>query len=596
MRGERPRGRPLLGDIVAAVAALLAERVDRLAGWDRLPPGLGVVSLLGLRHNLRRRNLYDTEPAEARRVPVQPAKGRTIDGSGNDPLRPRMGATDARFGRNAPPVVEDESRRRSPDPRAVSDRLLTRTTFFPAETLNLLAAAWIQFEVHDWFAHRTEPPRDGHVPDDAPAPPRPLAPAPGDGRSFPTFLSAQTHWWDASQLYGADERFAATMLAGDAVRLKKDEPLWKAMSDGLESARADGSPAPVPNLWLGTACFHNLFAKEHNAICDALEAEYGWQGRKLHDTARLINSAVMAKIHTVEWTPAIIAHPTTSRGAAQMWWGMVGRRCGGRWAHRSRDEMLTGIPGSRRNLDGAHYALTEEFVSVYRMHQLIPDRITFRRASNREHLGTKEMEELAAVRGGRDRPFAELERIGDANALYSLAHAHPGQITLQNYPRFLQELKSLNHDGILNMGELDIVRTRETGVPRYNNFRRLFRLAPARDFDEIANGNPIWAGEMRAIYDDVEDVDLLIGLFAERKPRGFAFSDTAFRVFLLMAARRLRSDRFFTTDYTPEAYSPIGLRWIDDATLGRIIVRHHPELEPALAGVDNPFQPWGAGA
>ena len=29
-----------------------------------------------------------------------------------------------------------------------------RTTFQPAEIVNVLAAAWIQFQVHDWFAHK----------------------------------------------------------------------------------------------------------------------------------------------------------------------------------------------------------------------------------------------------------------------------------------------------------------------------------------------------------------------------------------------------------------------------------------------------------
>ena len=34
------------------------------------------------------------------------------------------------------------------------------------------------------------------------------------------------------------------------------------------------------------------------------------------------------------------------------------------------------------------------------------------------------------------------------------------------------------------------------------------------------------------------------------------FSETAFRVFILMASRRLKSDRFFTVDYTPRVYTP----------------------------------------
>ena len=42
---------------------------------------------------------------------------------------------------------------------------------------------------------------------------------------------------------------------------------------------------------------------------------------------------------------------------------------------------------------------------------------------------------------------------------------------------------------------------------------------------------------------------------AEQPPKGFGFSDTAFRVFILMASRRLQSDRFLTVDYRPEIYT-----------------------------------------
>ena len=50
-------------------------------------------------------------------------------------------------------VREPEDRLLEPNPRLVSRELLTRKEFKPATTLNLLAAAWIQFEVHDWFSH-----------------------------------------------------------------------------------------------------------------------------------------------------------------------------------------------------------------------------------------------------------------------------------------------------------------------------------------------------------------------------------------------------------------------------------------------------------
>jgi hypothetical protein len=128
-------------------------------------------------------------------------------------------------------------------------------------------------------------------------------------------------------------------------------------------------------------------------------------------------------------------------------------------------------------------------------------------------------------------------------------------------------------------------------VPRYNEFRRLFHMEPARTFDELTD-NPEWARELERLYGDPDRVDLMIGMYAEPKPRGFGFSDTAFRVFILMASRRLESDRFFTRDYRPEVYTQVGFDWIKRTTMKDVLLRHFPELAPALEGVENAFAPW----
>ena len=84
----------------------------------------------------------------------------------------------------------------------------------------------------------------------------------------------------------------------------------------------------------------------------------------------------------------------------------------------------------------------------------------------------------------------------------------------------------------------------------------------------------------------------MVGMFAEDLPNGFGFSDTAFRIFILMASRRLKSDRFFTKDYTAEVYTQFGLDWINNNTMLDVLKRHHPELAPTLFGVKNAFAPW----
>ncbi len=67
-----------------------------------------------------------------------------------------MGAAGTRFGRNIPikqTYQKSASTIMTPSPRTVSTELLTRKQFTPAPTLNLLAAAWLQFQIRDWFSH-----------------------------------------------------------------------------------------------------------------------------------------------------------------------------------------------------------------------------------------------------------------------------------------------------------------------------------------------------------------------------------------------------------------------------------------------------------
>jgi hypothetical protein len=183
-----------------------------------------------------------------------------------------------------------------------------------------------------------------------------------------------------------------------------------------------------------------------------------------------------------------------------------------------------------------------------------------------------------------------MQQIGMAGGFYSFGVANPGAIQLHNFPRFLQKFDRADGTTI-DLAAMDVLRIRERGVPRYNRFRELFHRDPVRSFDEITP-NRQWQEELRRVYSEVDAVDLMIGMYAEQPPKGFGFSDTAFRVFAPMAPRRLKSDRFFTTDYTPRMYTRGGLRWVDDNSMVTVLRRHFPELEPALRGVTNAFTPW----
>ena len=60
-----------------------------------------------------------------------------------------------------------------------------------------------------------------------------------------------------------------------------------------------------------------------------------------------------------------------------------------------------------------------------------------------------------------------------------------------------------------------------------------------------------------------------------------------------MATRRLHADRFYTDSFTPAVYTQVGIDWIAETTMKKVLLRHHPELaDTGLSTVTNAFYPW----
>jgi hypothetical protein len=247
--------------------------------------------------------------------------------------------------------------------------------------------------------------------------------------------------------------------------------------------------------------------------------------------------------------------------------------------------VIRGIPGTKTDLHGVPYQLTEEFVAVYRMHPLIPDDFDFRALADDKPLQQCTLPDLEVLQV-RQR----LTEMSMSDVFYSFGTMYPGALTLHNFPRYLQDFHRADGERV-DLASIDVLRVRERGVPRYNEFRRLLHLEAYNTFEEMTD-TPEHAEDLRRVYKDPAEVDAMIGMYAEPKPRGFGFSDTAFRIFILMASRRLESDRFFTNDFRPEVYTDEGIDWVENNSMRSLLLRHFPELQPALEGVANPFAPW----
>lgn len=597
----------------------------------------GLLTLAAEREKLFENNLLDVENYDRYNADItcdsRSLTARTEDGTCNILENPAEGSANRRFGRNVALAAAngETTTLLQPNPRDVSNSVMARDNFKPATTVNFIAAAWIQFMIHDWVSHGDNvdanpirvplPAGDalgtGYL-DVKRTRPDPTRTTADNGRPT-TYRNENTHWWDGSQLYGSDK------ATNDRIRAFVDGKL-KVDGDGtLPTEFFSGLPVTgfTDNWWLGLSMLHQLFTLEHNAIATRLKQAYpGQTDQWLYDRARLVNSALMAKIHTVEWTPAIIANPVTERAMYANWWGLAGNREGrdlyqgevdklitdlnksssfvkmligfdpnlaGDLGSSSLDHAIGGIVGSAApNNYGVPYSLTEEFVAVYRMHPLMRDTVDV------YDIGSNVVANAIPLQNTRNADAEHLlDEEGPDRLWYSFGITNPGALTLKNYPNFLRNL-AIPGVGNIDLATIDVLRDRERGIPRYNEFRRQIGLNPITKFEDLTTDPAILAQLKRLYGNDIEKIDALVGQLAETvRPEGFAFGETAFQIFIMNASRRLMTDRFYTKDYTPAVYTQIGIDWVEENTMVDVLRRHFPQLNSSLVGVENAFKPWG---
>ena len=643
------------GRLAGSVASFAMHQLTRLAGragtngpvWTNwyttgasLPRPVAslaqVLKLAHVREELFANNLVRTYRAQDKTGFVTPppappewaTRWRTADGSWNhldrDPdghYDPMVGAAYTRFFRNIGDDLGLRAVHGREDPAndPVSVREVSRAVFAPtggrtlAPFLNLWACVWIQFMNHDWVSHGTtttsrtvplplaadDPLRQygiDHL--DVRTTPADLTRAPYEDGLPATYINEVTHWWDGSQIYGSDEDTQRSLrsFVGGRLTLDDDGLLPVDPANGVEQTGFNR------NWWVALSTIHTLFAREHNAICDMLAGAHpDWDDDALFHTARLVNVAVMAKVHTVEWTPAVLPNETLSDGMSANWYGLVTSLFGG-----ERKKVLEEIPITNREIGGilgnphgtfAKYGLSEEFAAVYRLHSLLPDDVVVHAVGRDEAV---EVIPLMATRHAASPGI--VRRHGLGNLALSLGLQQCGALVAHNYPAALLDM-TLPGEALVDLGALDLFRDRERGIPPYNQLRRELGLRPVPSFDALTDDTAT-AATLRRLYgtdadglDRIDDMDLLVGTLCEsHRPTAFGFGETLFQVFILNASWRLLGDRFFTDDYREGVYSAEGLAWVDATTMKSMLLRHFPELSAtALANVTNAFEPWDAG-
>lgn len=618
--------------------------------WSKKGSVGALLVLKGMREELLEKNLHDPHidwsgyaKIECPEVPSH----RSADGTCYIPKTPHVGAANVAFGRNVPPEFIDldaSENLQNPSPVAVSKEFFTRGEFKPVPFLNMLAASWIQFMNHDWLSHGKNLEKNPYTVQGSSDPvERTDVDSKDHKKEFgKVSLNRVTHWWDGSQIYGSTQEeqnavrsFAKGKLA--TVMVNGRELLPKGELDVRMNKQNMGYEVTGfrDNWWVGLSMLHHLFVKEHNSIAEKLHQRYVsvdkasgkfiWRknkkvllsekeiDEKIFQTARLINAAVMAKIHTVEWTPAILPNRDLRRGMYTNWYGLAHPQTWSRIFARlpglqradvfgiNAGYTLSGIIGGKRNDFGIPYSITEEFTSVYRLHSLLPEELNIMRYSDKKAVAIP----FGATRN--EKSYEMMANYDLKDLFYSFGVQLPGQLVLNNYPKFMQQLSIPGH-GTMDLGMVDVLRDRERGVPRYNQFRRGINLRPIKKYTDFFPDGVAKSEEQKQVLakfykiygraedgsDNVEAIDLLVGTLAEEvRPDNFGFGETLFQIFIVMASRRLMADPFYTDLYGSKLYTKAGIEWIDEeGHMHKVIGRHMPELKQHMKGIQTAFNPW----
>jgi hypothetical protein len=304
---------------------------------------------------------------------------RSADGTCYDTNNPYVGAAGVAFGRNiAPEFIDYTSHQKmmTPNPSLVSEAFFTRDKFKPVPFLNMLAASWIQFMNHDWLAHgkndetRSHKVMNGHGKIEKVEHTKKNTTSASSYRKEygKTTINEVTHWWDGSQIYGSNFKTQKKLRAfklGKMKMVKKNGQEFLPKNTKLNTKRNKLNRGHEvtgfgDNWWVGLSMLHHLFVKEHNHIANMLYKKHVMKKKKnglwvwnqktklgktffgitkdqkniryfndkeldehIFQVSRLINAAVMAKIHTIEWTPAILDNQVLRKGMYTNWYGLA---------------------------------------------------------------------------------------------------------------------------------------------------------------------------------------------------------------------------------------------------------------------------------
>merc|ERR1712226_686835 len=539
--------------------------------------------------------------------------------------------TEVKFDINTPPAEDVANLLRKQD--SAADR-----AHHPG--INVLTAIWLQFMLHDWLQvsrNMKEYEENLDLKDTDAWPgipgnaPQPLwATNNPDGTKIPEgepefekwITSNVTHWWDSSMIYGSTTEQHDRIK--DGAKLKVGDN--RLLRDDINSIGGDPIVTGFnDNMWTGLEWLHTLWHKEHNWIVDNVlkqdDEAKNWSDDRQFHTARQIINNIINKVHSVEWTPILFDNERSSVGQRSLWGG---HECYQNYRNLFQTDARVICKVQdwiRRKDESDPWGWTTHFISVYRLHFLLNDKIEVEQKTGGAsdeitledmiHDGTSKPESsnpkidfnddgTDALLTAEGKPYL-LDKYGFINFGNALLSNNMGAPAMHNYPHHL----TAEGGFIFDMPLVEIYRDRQFDNVRYGDWLEAIGMPRPTSWDEIYpdNGDGIQK-EIKDVYgDDIDAVDTLIGLTAQQmfaNIPGHSVVDPSYMVFALQTPMRTFRDKYYAELRQEKYVSKLGMKYLHDTFFDDVLSHHDISQHLEVGGIaslkrNNAFRVSGDG-
>lgn len=417
---------------------------------------------------------------------------RTFDGSNNDLANPTYNAAGSDMTRiGTKQIGPDGGIVEGPNPRLISNVVVAGDGDLPnTQGLSGMMYAWGQFVVHDIEQNKDD--GQNHIDITVPKGDPQFAPGssilltravtdPNNGNA----VNSITSWLDGSTVYGSSEEQAASLrnAAGYLNTASGPDGSDLPIVDGKVVA-GDSRAAENPSL----TALHTLFVREHNYQVDQLKQQHpDWTGDQLYQQARAIVIGEIEHITYSEFLPHLLG-----------------------------PNAIAPYHGYDPSVDPR---ITAEFAAG-----------AMRFGDSIIATDNKKLDERGNVLASDDlktqffQPPQAFNENGGAGAILRHLASDPSRKMDVHIAETLRSFLVNPPDG-QDLAAINIQRDRDLGLGTLNQTREALGLQAYTDFNQITS-DPTVAANLKAVYGDVDKIDLWMGGVAEDHAPGSFVGET----------------------------------------------------------------------